>query len=215
MSVYSFDILLEISILAAFLPVILLLINIKSIFSRDGGVLFFLAILWLLIEILNYGFAIYGINTYLNLHIFDTLSTILYLAYFKTIFNSNFERRLLDIIGFVYVLVTVTSIIAMNAYFITVMTNLALTMTIPFILALLAFYRLAKEAKVTNLLAEPKYWINSAILIHFGMSIVGVLISDVMYDNLNLHLYIWPVVIISNIFYNILFSIGAWKMRRT
>lgn len=216
MSVESFAILLLFSVFSAGAPLLILLINLRSTFSSSvGRVLFFLAGLWLLVEILNTFFGYNGLNTNLNFHIFDLLSTVLYLIYFKSIFKEQWERKALDIIMVIYVIITVSTIIVKQAYFVPVMTNLALTMLLPFLLSLLSFYRIARTSRVTNLIQEPNYWINSAILIHFGMSIVGSLISDVLYNNLNLHLFIWPFVIVSNIFYNILFSVAAWKMRRT
>lgn len=211
----NFYILLEISILCAFLPIIVFFFYVKSINQTSDLVLFFLAALWLTFEILNYIFALCGRNTNLNIHIYDLISTLLYLIYFKHIFKSDTINKILNVTGILYTVVTIVMIVINSAYFDTVLTNLALTMTIPFVLALLSFYKIAKDANVNNLLNNPSYWINSAILIHFGMSLTVVLISDIMYDNLNLHLYIWPVVIISNIFYNILFTIGAWQMRRT
>lgn len=215
MSLFGFEILLNISIVSAFLPFAMLLSIKNSTFLNFKRVLLYLTSYWIITEAINFALAHSGRNTCLNVHIYDLISTLLYLMYFKHIFKSDSISKKLDIVGFAYVVVTSSMIIINDAYFETVLTNLALTMTIPFVLALLSFYKLAKEAKVDHLLSNPIYWINSAILMHFGMSITGVLISDIVYDNLNLHLYIWPVVIISNILYNILFTVGAWKMRQT
>ncbi len=215
MSILGFEILLNISVICALLPILALLLVYNSTTHKLRKVLFLLAVLWFTAEVANMIVGSFGLSTYLNLHIFDITSTLLYLLYFKLILKGERIKALIQIISGVYLIISIGTIVLTGSYFRPVLTNLALTMILPFVLSLISFYRIAKDVQVNNLLNEPTYWINGAILIHFGMSIVGSLICDIMYNNLNLHLYIWPVVIISNILYNILFTIGAWKMRRT
>lgn len=215
MSIEFFEILLNFSIACALFPVIILLFPSSSAFSKLKNVLLLIALLWFGTEISNIVIGYFGYSTILNFHIYDVTSTILYLIYFQKIFNSSRQQKILKLMIIFYLITAVGLIILYDAYFKSVLFNLLLTMFIPFTLSLLTFYKVAKEGNVINLFNEPTYWINSAILIHFGMSIVVFLIADVMYISMNLHLYIWPLVIISNILYNILFSIGAWKMRRT
>jgi len=215
MSIFGFEILLNISIVSAFLPFAMLLTIKNSTFLNFKKVLLFLTSFWIVTEGVNFMLAHSGLNTYLNVHIFDIVSTLIYIQYYKLMFKSKKVHNQLNYLGLAYLIAVLSNLIFNQAFFEPLIFNVALTMLIPFTLSLLTFYNLAKEASITNLLREPTYWINSAILIHFGMSITGVLISDIMYHNLNLHLYIWPVVIISNIIYNILFTIGVWQMRRT
>jgi hypothetical protein len=86
---------------------------------------------------------------------------------------------------------------------------------IPLVLSLLFFHNLFKSLRVPNLLEYPFYWINSAILLHFGVTFFTYIFYELFYFNIELSMYLWLIVIISNIVYNILFTRGLWLIKRT
>lgn len=214
MSNYYYDLLADINSLSAFCPVIALVIT-KSKTRQDlRRVLYYLAVLWLFAECLNWILSAKGINNFLVLHSYDTLSTIGYLWLFKLVIPKYITKSVVVVIIVAYVSTIWLTIIFQDGYFETSTISNILTFVIPFLLSLLTFYSIAREAIIVDLMKEPIYWINAAIMIHFGLGLVANLSLEYVNTSVKLHLYIWPIVLASNIFHNIFFTVGVWKTNR-
>ncbi|XOV69345.1 MAG: hypothetical protein ACFHU9_09185 [Fluviicola sp.] len=91
----------------------------------------------------------------------------------------------------------------------------AITGTIPILLSVAYFYVLLAKAEVKRLYSYHLFWINSAVLIYFGLAFLVNVYSYILAWNGSLSLMLWPVLMVSNILFNSILSIGVWKMKPT
>lgn len=217
MSKEFYTIIKYIDILSSLVPILVLLFTSNGARLKLRRVLFFLAITWGVTALVSLALAEFSINTIWLFHVYDTFSTIGYLLFFHLTIPKVITRKVLGFGAIAYVLFTWLMIVVNSSVFKPVTLNLILTFSIPLLLSVYSFYNTAKESKVVNLLQDPVYWINCAILIHFGIGLCANLALEFIVENrsFNLTPIIWPFVLFSNIIHNIVFSIGVWKTNRT
>ncbi len=214
MNYFYYDLLADAHTLSAFIPVIALVITKSTTRHKLRRVLYFLSILWLITECINWYLSAKGINNFIVLHIYDALSTIGYFWFYRLVIPNHLTRQRSIILVSCYIMLVWGSIIVSGGYFRTSTLSNILTFVLPFLLSLYTFYTIAKEGVIRDLLKEPIYWINAAILIHFGLGLIANLSLEYINTSIKLHVYIWPIVLLSNIIHNILFTIGIWKTNR-
>lgn len=209
-----FSVITDIGIISSFLPVIAFVLKGKTRHSLRR-VLLLLALTWLVAECLNWFLAENRLNTFIVYHFYDSISTILYLVLFHQVFPRKYKRSLMLSIGSFYLVLLWGYIIYNNGLFMPITFTSVLSALIPLLLALVNFYFIATETRFEKLTSEPFFWINSAILIHFGVSLVSFISVEAILGYPMVQMYLWTILIVSNIIHNILFSIGVWQMRRT
>lgn len=81
-------------------------------------------------------------------------------------------------------------------------------------LAITYFYSIFLEMRIKNLKKHFLFWMNSAFLIYYGTTFYLTLFEDFIrsYDN-NLYYFIWPILLITNIIFNLILAKGIWTMR--
>ncbi|MFT6982960.1 MAG: hypothetical protein ACJAUD_001731 [Crocinitomicaceae bacterium] len=198
-----------------FFPLIMLLIINKKVHREMRWALFFVIISWIISDCLSSILGTYGINNFIVYNIFSIVSTCLYLLLFYYLDKRKIFGLTLLGIGFAYVFFSVSFISLNESWFLPVPIIDIFTGIIPLVLSLLFFYNLFKSLRVPNLLEYPFYCINTAIMMHFGMTFFIYIFLEVIYLNNQTAMYLWLIVIISNIIYNILFTLGLWLMKRT
>ncbi|MFT6443494.1 MAG: hypothetical protein ACJASQ_004076 [Crocinitomicaceae bacterium] len=177
--------------------------------------LFFIIISWIISDCLSIVLGTYSINNIIVHNIFNISSTCLYLLLFYFLEKSRLFGLVLLGIGIVYVFFSISFITMSESWFLPVPIIEIFTGIIPLVLSLLFFYTLFKSLRVVNLLQYPYYWINTAIILHFGVTFFTYIFLEVFYLDIELSMYLWLIIIISNIVYNILFTRGLWLMKRT
>ncbi len=154
-------------------------------------------------------------NTFIVYHFYDSISTLLYLFLFYKAFPEKYNPRVLLILGGLYLSAFWGYVIFNDGIFMPITYTSVISALIPLFLTLINFYFIATEARFKRLLKEPFFWVNSAILIHFGVSLVSFISVEAILGYPVVQMYLWTILIISNIIHNILFSIGVWRMKET
>jgi hypothetical protein len=208
------NVIMNIGMVTAILPLLALFIIFSKAHRRSWWALFIIVIIWFVAEALNWIFAANEINNLMVFHLFAILSIVAYSnLYFKLINNKRF--RIILIISIVLIETFLIGHLFLNALWLK--TSMIITMTgvlVPFLLSIVFFYELMLNPVDGKLTGYPYYWINTAILIHFGMAFFTLIFIERIVGNSELTLYLWPIVSISNIIYNILLSKGIWQMKQ-
>ena len=78
------------------------------------------------------------------------------------------------------------------------------------------FYIVLQKLLFENLLKEPVFWINSAVLIYFmGNFLLFLFSNDLLKSNIHQHIVLWGIIhSFCNICFNLLLIVGLWKTRR-
>lgn len=215
MSEQTFIAITKIGLLSSVIPLAVLAFSYRKAHRKLWWVLLFLALSWAVAELFNWVLTSKGQNNTIVFHLYDFVSTILYLVYFRLILQSKFGNRIMLLIALIYSTLVWFNIVYFDCYNRPITINSILTVLIPMLLTLYAFYVIIKEAQIKNLMREPVYWVNCAILIHFGISVVSNISLEMIIGKSDVQIYLWLLVIASNILHNILFSIGVWQMRRS
>jgi hypothetical protein len=81
-------------------------------------------------------------------------------------------------------------------------------------LSIYYFYNLSLDMYVKNLLENSSFWIVSSLLIYYGTIFYLTLFEDfIRTENSNLLYYIWPILFVSTIIYNLILARGIWEMK--
>jgi hypothetical protein len=141
---------------------------------------------------------------------FTTIS-LFYAMFFKTYFNSKPINC--------FTLFSITSSLIYYSY-----TNLIradnMTIIVEFIVltgySLFLFYYILKHLIYVNLLKEPVFWINTAVLFYFSGDLVLFVFKDYIVTHYSERYDLfWAIThTFFNVLMNVFFSIGFWKIRR-
>lgn len=204
----------DFEVLTSIIPVLALLVTKNKARRKLRRVLYLLATSWMVAEGLSWILARNGYNTFLVFNIYNSISTVGYFLFFSVALPKLITQNRVILFSFVYLITFWTIIIVTNSYFESKTIVNILASAIPFFLALLTFYSIAREATMVNLVKEPIYWVISAILIHFGLGLVAIISLESISKSAEMILYIWPLVLVSNIIHNFIFTVGIWKTNR-
>jgi hypothetical protein len=140
---------------------------------------------------------------------FTTIS-LFYAMFFKTYFNSK-------LINYFTLFFIATSLICYR-------TNLTradnITMIVEFIVltgySLFLFYYILKHLIYVDLLREPVFWINAAVLFYFSGDLVLFVFKDYIVNHYSERYDLfWSIThTFFNVLMNVFFSLGFWKIRR-
>lgn len=205
----------NIGLITDLFPFVVLFIVIGKVHHKMWWTLFFISFGWIASNQLAGLFADSGINNHIIFNIHALFSTFLYLYLFVQLNDSRIYRRLVGLTLIIYEFTAIFALFYCDGWYSHAPIIDIFTGIIPLILSMLFFYDLFKSLREPNLLAYPYYWINSAIMVHFGVSFFSYIFFGVFSKNYELFSYIWLFVLFSNIIYNILFARGLWLMKRT
>lgn len=193
----------------------MLFIALNKIHRSYWWVLFFSVLPWFLAEFLNWVFAYYGKNTIIIFNLFDIISTVSLSVLYAYLADSKNLRKVIFLIVSVYCVFAIVMFSAIDGWFQPAPFVSIVTALIPILLSINYFYNLLNKLRTPSLFKDTMYWINSAILIYYGMSFFAYLsFAYIINDNLSDFNIIWAVLIISNIIHNILYTIGLWQLNR-
>lgn len=205
----------EIGILSDFIPLIILLILFRKVHHYLWWTLFCITFSWLLSDCLTWFCARKSMNTYIIYNCYAIISTCFYVLLFYNLNQNRSFRKVLIVVSGLYVIFSVWYITYTQSWFKPVPVTDIFTGLFPLILSLLFFYELFKSLRVPNLLSYPYYWINAAVMVHFGVTFFAYIFMEILYQKEDLFQYIYLIIIVSNFVYNILFARGLWLMKRT
>jgi hypothetical protein len=205
----------NIGLVSDIIPFIVLFTILSKIHRKMWWTLFFVSTSWMISDCLSGVFAFYSFNNHIIINIYTLVSTIVYLYLYTQMSSSLIYKRIVWAVNISCVGLSTIVLFFYNGWYSHAPIIDVFTGIIPLILSLLFFYDLFKSLRVPNLLAYPFYWINSAIMVHFGVTFYSFVFFGVFSDNIELFSYIWLFVLMSNIIYNILFARGLWLMKRT
>lgn len=209
-----YSILIDADVVSSLIPIFALFLTGNKTRLKLRRVLYYLAVVWALAEFINWVFYLNGKNNLIVVHIYDSLSTIGYYYFFYMVAPAFISRKIFVTLSVSYLVLIWGTIVWTDSYDKSLILSNIITFVIPVILSLCVFYSISKEARIENLLDEPIYWINSAILIHFGFGLCANISLDFIIKSPDLQMNIWPLVLISNLIHNIVFTIGVWKTNR-
>ncbi len=201
------------SALSICVPLIVVFIF-KKYLKSHFTVLFYLIFADLLSEITSYYFYKYNLN---NLFIFRSYTiiqfTLLSIFYVKVLSPSKITGY---IKGFIFVFFAV-AVLDLYLHGIKTMDDLSLsTASILLILySLFTFFQIMQNQAHLNILSEPLFWFNTAVLIYFsGGLFLFIFNTYVFKHSTKMHNELWGSVnSVLNIIFNLLLATGFWKTK--
>lgn len=201
--------------IASTLIPIIMLFYVNKAHSRLWWALLLISCLWLTSDLVTVVFSWFGYNTFVVFNTYDLLSTVLFILVYKNVLKSPLTNKLLNILIPVYVISYISLFFFIGDWFAPNTVCALMTMFIPITLSILYFYQLLSDQEIRKLYEHSFFWINSAVLIHFGMAFFVIGFHDLFFLNSKLTSWLWPILMISNVFYNLILTVGVWRMRQT
>jgi hypothetical protein len=196
-------------------PIVACALRYKA-FDNVLKVLFFYLIICAITEAVSYLLAINKIHNYFVRHLFTflecTLITTIYFLHFQTNTIRNFIK------GFYFVFFSLSLVIMVfNGGYSGPDNILSSYEACLFIgLPLYFLYKEINDRSVPRLNEYYFFWLNSAILIYFGISfflfLFGVFIEK---TDSNVYNYFRGVSLSVNVIYNTLLAVSVWKIKKT
>ncbi|MFT6923230.1 MAG: hypothetical protein ACJA1C_002240 [Crocinitomicaceae bacterium] len=206
---------IRIGIISAVLPLLMLLYVLKEAHRPSWWVLFFVVIVWFLAEALNWIFSVYGINNLIIFHLYELLSVVTYAWLYYSIVDYKWFKKSAIIAVVLFEIVAISYLSVNQLWFEANKLVTFLSILIPMAFSLYYFAYTIGRATVRKLSDSPYYWVNCAVLINFGMVFFTRMFESTIIQSEELMTYLWPIVSLSNIIYNVLFSRGVWSLKRT
>ena len=210
-----FKVVSKIGLFSTLIPFILLFFIYSKTHRKSWWVLFFIVTTWLLSDSIGWILANYGKNSLIVYNISSIVSTCFYIWLFVILRkNRRFSTILLCVtvsyVSFALIYFMFWKSLYKPAPFVDTFSGL-----IPLVLSVMFFYDLLKSLREPNVLKYPYYWINTAIMVHFGVTFFAYLFLEFFYLDTNISMYLWLIIIFSNIIYNMLLAKGIWLIKRT
>ena len=209
-----FTLLRDISFYSSFLPLLVSVVNIKYL----NGIyvpIFILLIVSCTVELITTRLKEAGINNFFVFHFFTitefSLFSMFYFMFFRTYVNSKFIVFLIPLfIIAAYVDYKINGLDNMDNYSVSIECIVLASYSLYF------FYIVLQKLLFENLLKEPVFWINSAVLIYFmGNFLLFLFSNDLLKSNIHQHIVLWGIIhSFCNICFNLLLIVGLWKTRR-
>lgn len=80
-------------------------------------------------------------------------------------------------------------------------------------LSLVYLFEQFKRLEIPDLTKHFFFWVNSALMIYFGMGYFLYIFENIIRSDEVLFAYTWPIQLISTIIMNLVIAFGAWKTR--
>jgi hypothetical protein len=208
-----YKVLSKISHAVAFIPPVVAWIRFKYL-PRALMPVFLLSIVGVLVEIILTSYPVKGLTSSEVAHGYTIVEFILLSVFYYRFFKPYFGGRAGIILCLIPVFLTIAyadfKINGMNMIDnISVSTESILLCSY----ASFLFYYVLKKLLYEDLLAEPVFWINSAVLIYFsGNLLLFAFSNEIVKSSEKLHYELWAIIhTVCNVFYNVLIAIGFWK----
>lgn len=206
-------ILISISTTISLLPLAISLYNYKLL-KPNLIPLFILLIASVIIESSSFALSTHNYSSSL-LYFFYTLIEFILLNWFYQKFFTPYGKTKIFIINLIaFLLLCFIYLMFQNVrntnHFSMILESILMTFY-----SLLLFYVILKNLLYQNLLKEPIFWINTAILFYFsGNLILFVFRSYILHHYSEKFSFLWGSIhSFFNILMNVFFSIGFWKLR--
>lgn len=209
-----FNIIKYVSALSILIPFIFCIIKYKTL-NKVLRVLFLYVIASAFTEGIGFYLLINNIHTYRVQNLFTLIECtfITYIYYIK--FERINAKRVITIFYLFYAILSYYLLVVKQGY--NKQDNILNTMESAFFMALAYsyFYNLTRELDISKLTEYYFTWLNSAFLIYFSSGFVMFLFKEYI-ENLHLQYFylVYCLYLIASIAYNIILSIGIWKIKR-
>ncbi len=177
----------------------------------------------LTLVITNFAVEFYSVVTVINFelnnmavfHFFTVIEFLLINFFYRNFFAKFLNPNIFLVIGFVFILIAfidyeINGLKSLNNFSVIIECLILTTYS------LVLFYFVIKNLQYENLLDEPVFWINSAVLFYFaGNLLFFTFINYVLAENREEHNFLWSTThTFFNITYNVFLAISIWKARR-
>jgi len=208
-----FKVLRGISVYTTFIPLVVALI-VNKYLKAEYKLLFIYVAIAIIVEILTTYLNDRAINNFFIFRFFSlvefTLFSLFYYSFFRKYFNSIIILCIIPIFAAVaFVDYKINGLNEMDSF----------TTSVECILlgaySLYLFYFVLQRLIFKNLLSEPIFWINSAVLLYFAGDLLLFLFSnDLLKTDIKKHEFLWGFIhSFCNMFYNVFLAVGFWKTR--
>ncbi len=209
-----FDILKHTSGISVLIPLVCCLIRFKAL-NSILRVLFVYLLVSVLADMLGLIFMRHNIKTYLIFHSFTVVECSLLVFIYLTQFEQRLTRNIIKI-SFSFFLLMAIVILVINKGYNRQDSILSSYESIFLILLSIGyFYKVMKELNIPKLNEFYFAWINTGVLIYFITGFLLFLFNGYIEKRgLKTHNTLYSLHWLSNIAYNILLSLGIWKIRQ-
>jgi hypothetical protein len=209
-----FSIIKYTSALSVLIPFVLCLIKFKTL-DKILRVLFFYLILSIFSELVGYFLITKNIQNYLSRNLYTVLEFTCLASIFYLRFNSKTIRKLILLFYFVFLFLVFYILVFKEFY--NKRDNILTTFESSFFIFISYFYlfRLIKDMDNSIFLNSYFIWVNNAILIYFSAAFVLFLFIEYIEKfNKESYYYVVSLHLLANITFNLMLSIGIWKIKR-
>ncbi len=166
-----------------------------------------------LTEFLGYWLGSHRINNYPIFNLYTIVEFFLLTGIYYLSFTDRFTRRLLQILGLVFLLFALADLWLIEGLFKLNSYTLALEALILMPLSLLFFIRINRELRVPVLTRYPMFWINSGVLIYFSGNLFLFIFSNALLTY-GLNLYeSWIIHSMLNTVSHLIYTVALWNSR--
>lgn len=208
-----YRLLASISGLSGMLPVIFAFINIKHI-KKHLSPIFILLLISLIIEIIDWKFSKFSQNNLDIFHLFTIIEFILISLFYILYFKQYIKPLTFVIIIPIFLIIAITEYIVKGPG---CMKNISTSVESILLVSysLFFYFFVMKRSLYENILTVSTFWINSAVLTYFsGNLLLFVFSSYLNATDMKNYTFLWATIhSFFNIMFNILLSIGFWKIR--
>lgn len=189
------------------LPLIIqILFKKKKAINSFDRFFFSLVLIRFLSDIFGVYFDLYFKNAYPVFHISVLLETIIYLQLLM-IDSLKIQRRFLHLMQIVVFLVTVYLLLNDGFW----KSNWISSITLHFIILIFYFIFILKKPKYIHIIQSQFY---TTVLFYTIVYLPYLLFSKIIRQNLDLFLFVWPVILLLILIFNLSFARISWLIRK-
>jgi hypothetical protein len=203
-----------VSALSVIVPLICCILRLKTL-NAELRTLFLYIIVCALTEAISFILAKNNIHTYITHNLFTVLECTLITYIYLLKFEIKKARYIITIFYFVFLALSIIIFVLRSGY--NRSDNIISTFESCFFITLsfTFFYKEIYELNIPRLSEYYFFWLNSAFLIYFSMAFFLFLFSGYLekYD-LSIYYPLYSLYLLTNVAYNILLSLGVWKIKQ-
>ncbi|MEM6767609.1 MAG: hypothetical protein AAF655_21910 [Bacteroidota bacterium] len=211
-----YELIIFVSSFSTIIPIVVGLINRKQLDKERWwlmGLLFFA----LIIQSYSYGLFLQKSNNLFLLHFYIPVEFIILLLIYSIWFDSKRTKTSFLIFGGLFLSLSVINSLffqpleGFNSYAATSAYIIFILLSIAYFIKLLRDLNVETEAVGISLEKNPRFWINTGILIYFSSSLLIYAVSNTLLkENPEMTQVFWGVHSLFNILHYILYAIGLW-----
>lgn len=155
-----------------------------------------------------------GKNNLFLFHLFTSGETIFLFFYFRSLFEKNLIKRILEVVLLLFMIFTVWNIFEREPLDVFPSTQRYTECILMMLLSICFFVVLFQKSQVTNLVHYPHYWLVSGFLLYFAGTFFLNIVGEIAIKTDKLGFSAYDIHSVLNIFLNVIYTTVLWMSKR-